>query len=188
MNIIFIGFRGTGKTTIGKMLAQQLGKEFIDADEYLEYKQGKTIQDIFTDGGEPLFRDIETQTIAELCHLDGKVIATGGGVILREENIRNLKKSGIIILLDADVDTLHKRIHEDTRTRQKRPNLTNLNAYEEIEFLLAYRRPLYDRIADFVINTASMSKHDAVNKIIAFIVTSVKDLKKGNRTVEYRGK
>lgn len=178
MNIIFIGFRGTGKTTIGKILAQHLGKEFIDADEYLEQKHGRTIKDIFAEGGEPLFRDIEVQTIAELCRLDDKVIATGGGVIIREENIRNLRKNGIIILLDADVNTLHKRIHEDAQTRQKRPNLTNLNAYEEIEYLLAYRRPLYDRIADFVINTASMSKHDAANKIRAFIHTYVKDLRK----------
>jgi len=178
LNIIFIGFRGTGKTTIGKILAQQLGKEFIDADEYLEQKQGRTIKDIFAEGGEPLFRDIEVQTIAELSRLDNRVIATGGGVILREENIRNLKKNGIIILLDADVDTLHKRIYEDAQTRQKRPNLTNLNAYEEIEYLLAYRRPIYDRIADFVINTISMSKHDAANKIIAFIHTHVKDVRK----------
>ncbi len=177
MNIIFIGFRGTGKTTIGKIVAQKLGKVFIDADEYLEQKRGRTIKDIFAEGGEKLFREIETQIIQELCLLDDNVIATGGGVILREGNVRNLKKNGIIILLDADVDTLHKRIHEDARIQQKRPNLTNRGAYEEIEYLLAYRRPLYDRVADFVINTANLSKHDAANKIIAFINTHVKDLR-----------
>jgi len=87
LNIILIGFRGTSKTTIGKMLAQRLGKEFVDADEYLERKEGKTIKDIFAEGGEKLFREIETHVIAELCLLDNRVVATGGGAILREENV-----------------------------------------------------------------------------------------------------
>ncbi|NUO08801.1 MAG: shikimate kinase [Candidatus Brocadia sp.] len=179
MNIILIGFRGTGKTTIGKILAQRLGKEFIDTDEYLEQKQGKTIKDIFAEGGEKLFREIEAQIVAEVCLVDDRVIATGGGVILREENVRRLRKNGIIIFLDADVDTLHKRIHEDAQTQRKRPNLTNLSAYEEIKYLLASRRPLYDRVADFVINTTRLSKKDTASKIIAFIHIYVKDLRKG---------
>ncbi len=177
MNIILIGFRGTGKTTIGKMIAQRLGKEFIDADEFLEQKQGKAIKDIFAEGGETLFREIEAQIIAELCLLDDRVIATGGGAILREENVRRLKKNGMIIFLDADVDTLYKRIREDAQTQQKRPSLTNLSAHEEIEYLLAYRRPLYDRIADLVINTADLPKNDAVSKIVTFINNHVIDLK-----------
>src|SRR3972149_10794515 len=147
LNIILIGFRGTGKTTIGKMLAQRLGKEFVDADEYLEKKEGNTIKDIFAEGGEKLFREIETQIIAELCRLDNRVRATGGGAILQEENVRALKKSGIIILLEADADTIYKRIHRDTRTEQRRPDLTNQGGYQEIEYLLEYRKPLYDRKA-----------------------------------------
>ena len=177
MNIILIGFRGTGKTTIGKMLAQRLGKEFVDADEYLEQKEGKTVKDIFAEGGEKLFREIETHVIAELCRLDDRVVATGGGAILREENVKTLKKSGIIILLEADVDTIYKRIHKGTVTEQRRPSLTNRGAYEEIEYLLEYRRPLYDRTADFVINTTSMSAIDAANKIISFLQNYVMDLK-----------
>jgi len=177
LNIILIGFRGTGKTTIGKVLAQRLGKEFVDADEYLERKEGKTIKDIFAEGGEKLFREIETEIIAELCLSDNRVVATGGGAILREENVKTLKKSGIIILLEADVDTIYKRIHKGTMTDQRRPSLTNRGAYEEIEYLLEYRRPLYDRTADFVINTTSMSTIDAANKIITFLHNYVMDLK-----------
>src|SRR3990170_1292662 len=158
LNIILIGFRGTGKTTIGKMLAQRLGKEFVDADEYLEQKEGKTIKDIFSEGGEKLFREIETQIIAELCRLDNRVVATGGGAILREENVRALRKSGIIILLEADADTIYERIHKNT--------------------LVEHRRPLYDRTADFVINTTSMSAVDAANKIITFIKNHVVNLRK----------
>lgn len=125
------------------------------------------------------FGKFETKIISELCLLDDKVIATGGGAILREENVRHLKKNGIIIFLDADVDTLYRRIHHDALTQQKRPSLTNRGAYEEIEYLLAYRRPLYDRMGDFVINTANLSQNDAANKIIAFLHTYVKDLRKG---------
>ena len=178
LNIILIGFRGTGKTTIGKMLAQRLGKEFVDADEYLEQKEGKTVKDIFAEGGEKLFREIETQIIAELCLLDNRVVATGGGAILREENVRALKKRGIIVLLEADTDTIYKRIHKDTMTWQKRPKLTNQGGYQEIEYLLEYRRPLYDRIADFVINTNNMSVNDAARKIVTFIKNHVVDLRK----------
>ena len=178
LSIILIGFRGTGKTTIGKILAQRLGKGFIDADEYLEQKQGKTIKDIFAEGGEKLFREIEARIIEELCLLDNRIIATGGGAILREENVRSLKKNGIILFLDADVDTLYKRIRKDMQTQGKRPSLTNRGAYEEIEYLLAYRRPLYDKIADFVINTANISKNEAVNKTLTFISNHVLDLKR----------
>ena len=178
MNIILIGFRGTGKTTVGRILAQRLGKEFIDADEYLEQKVGKSIKDIFAEGGEKLFREIESQVIAELSPLDDRIIATGGGVILREENVKRLKKNGIVVLLDADDKTLYKRICEDTQTQQRRPKLTSHSEYQEIEYLLAYRRPLYDKVADFVLNTTSISTHDAANKIITFIRNHVLDLKK----------
>lgn len=177
MNIILIGFRGTGKTTIGRILAQRLGKVFIDADEYLEQREKRAIRDIFAEGGEYLFRGIEAQVIAELCCLDDKIIATGGGVILREENVRRLKRNGIVILLESDVDTIYKRIYEDIQTQHKRPDLTNLNGYQEIEFLLAYRRPLYDKAADFVFDTTILSINDTVNKIIAFTQNYGVDLK-----------
>ena len=181
LNIILIGFRGAGKTTIGRMIAQRLNKKFVDADEYLERKEGKTVKDIFAEGGEKLFREIETRIIAELCQLDNRVVATGGGAILREENVRALKKSGIVILLDADINTIYKRIHKNAATEQRRPSLTSKSAYEEIEYLLEYRRPLYDKAADFVISTASMSATDAANKIVTFLHNHVRDLKEEAR-------
>lgn len=175
MNIILIGFRGTGKTTIGKKLAKQLGKEFIDADEYLEKQEGMTIKDIFEKGGEKLFRDIESKVIAKLSLLDGKVIATGGGAVLREENVKNLKRRGIIILLDADANTLHKRIQRDAHSRQRRPNLTAQGGYDEVQFLLEQRRPIYDKVADFVINTAHVSAVNVSQKIQTLIHHYVRD-------------
>ncbi|WKZ17652.1 MAG: shikimate kinase [Candidatus Jettenia sp. CY-1] len=177
MNIILIGFRGTGKTTIGRILAQRLGKVFIDADEYLEQREKKTIRDIFTEDGEDLFRDIEVRIIEELCRLNDTIIATGGGVILREENVRRLKRNGIVILLEADVNTIYKRIYENIQIQHKRPNLTNLNGYQEIEYLLAYRRSLYDKAADFVFDTTVLPINDTVNKIIAFTQNYIVALK-----------
>ena len=178
MNIFLIGFRGTGKTTIGKIISRMLDREFIDADEYLEQKEGKTVKGIFDEGGEKLFREMESRVIAELCLLDNKIIATGGGVILREENEKKLKKNGVLILLTADVDTIYKRIYRDKFTQQKRPSLTDRNGYPEIEYLLKYRNPLYDKAADFVLNTDSMSVNDAARKIVNFIKNHVVDLKK----------
>ena len=178
MNIFLIGFRGTGKTTIGKIISRMLDREFIDADEYLEQKERKTVKDIFDEGGEKLFREMESRVIAELCLLDNKIIATGGGVILREENVKKLKKNGVLILLTADVDTICKRIYRDKFTQQRRPSLTDRNGYQEIEYLLEYRKPLYDKAADFVLNTDSMSVNDAARKIVNFIKNHVVDLKK----------
>jgi shikimate kinase len=178
LNIFLIGFRGTGKTTIGKIISRMLDREFIDADEYLEQKEGKTVKDIFDEGGEKLFREMESRVIAELCLLDNKIIATGGGVILREENVKKLKKNGVLILLTADVDTIYKRIYRDKLTQQKRPSLTDRNGYQEIEYLLEYRNPFYDKAADFVLNTDSMSVNDAARRIVNFIKNHVVDLKK----------
>ncbi|MCF6158899.1 MAG: shikimate kinase [wastewater metagenome] len=178
VNIVLIGFRGTGKTTIGRILARRLGKGFVDADEYLEQKEKRTIRDIFQEDGEGVFREIETKVIQEICSFDDKVIATGGGAVLREENVRNLKKRGVLIFLNTDINIIYKRIYGDKRSSQKRPNLTHLSNYQEIKYLLECRRPLYDKIADFVIDTAGTSLNTVVRKIIALIHGHVRDLRK----------
>ncbi|MBI5125149.1 MAG: shikimate kinase, partial [Planctomycetes bacterium] len=110
MNIYLIGFRGTGKTTVGRLLAKYLEWEFIDADDYLEKKIGKTIKQIFQEGGEGLFRDVEGEVIRELSRMKDKIVAAGGGAVLREENVRNMKQNGLVILLEADAHTIHDRL------------------------------------------------------------------------------
>lgn len=177
MNIILIGFRCTGKTTIGKKIACALKREFIDADEYLEQKEGRTIRDIFHEGGEKLFRKLEAKIIAELCCLDNKVIATGGGAVLLEENVKNIKKNGIIILLEADVRTIYERISSDTNTKERRPKLTEYDGYQEVEYLLDYRRPFYRRAADVILNTANVSISESVNRIVDILDHHMKDSK-----------
>jgi len=177
LNIFLIGYRGTGKTTIGNVLARRLGKRFIDADVYLEQKEGRTIREIFEEDGEEGFRDIESRIVEELCLQDDSVIATGGGAILRDDNAKKIKASGITVFLEADVDAISKRINKDNQTYQKRPNLTKRGGYQEIEYLLEKRRPHYDKAADFVINTSKMSINEAVEKIASFIRSYVTDLR-----------
>ncbi len=167
MNIYLIGFRGTGKTSAGKLLAQNLGWEFIDADDYLEKKVRKTIKQIFEEGGEGLFRDKEEEVIKELCQTREKVVATGGGAVLRETNVKRMKESGLVILLEADAHTIYGRLRSDPKSSTQRPNLTNLDSFNEITHLLDYRRPYYEKAADHRINTATLSPQEVVKEIIA---------------------
>ncbi len=168
MNIYLIGFRGTGKTSAGKLVAKELGWEFIDADGYLEKKAGKTIRQIFQEGGEGLFRDIEEEVIRELSGMENKVVATGGGVVLREENVRNMKKNGsLTILLEADARIIHDRLQKDPKSRTQRPNLTSLDDFNEIVHLLECRRPYYEKAADHRINTATTSPAEVAKRILS---------------------
>lgn len=113
-NIILIGMPGSGKSTFGKMLAQKLGRKFVDADTYLEEKEGKTIKELFT-VSEDCFRDAEERTIQDLAQKEGLVIATGGGVVKRERNITHLKKSGIILFIDRKPEDIVTDVEVGTR-------------------------------------------------------------------------
>ncbi len=99
MNIVLIGFRGTGKSTVGKLLANRLKRDFVDTDEYIESATGKTIKDIFEEEGEEGFRKTEAETIAKLSKMKNKIISAGGGIVLKDENVKNLKNNGFLILL-----------------------------------------------------------------------------------------
>lgn len=166
MNIILIGFRCTGKTVTGKLVAEQLGWEFIDADDYLEKKEGKDIWTIFEDGGEKAFRRIEESVIAELCRLRHKVIAAGGGAVLSRKNVKNMKKAGVVVLLEADTDTIYKRLRDDKKTRSQRPRLTDKDLYDEIIHLLEYRKKYYDKAADHRIDTSKPSPKQVAQLVV----------------------
>jgi len=166
MNIVLIGFRGTGKSTVGRLLAKRLEKDFIDSDKHIESSTGKTIKSIFEDDGEEGFRKIEVDTITELSKEDNKVISAGGGVILREENVNNLKNNGFLVLLEATPEIIHSRIAQDEKTTQQRPSLTDKEPLDEIKHLIEQREPAYKSAADFTINTSYASCEDIVNEII----------------------
>ena len=154
MNIVLIGFRCTGKSTVGRMLADRAGWEFVDADETLEKRAGKTVREIFEELGESYFRKVESEVIEELSRLNGKVIATGGGAVLKRKNIQNLKRNGILVLLDAHPDVLFERVRRDPKSATLRPALTHLNLAEEIKQQYELRRPYYQKAADVTIHTS----------------------------------
>jgi shikimate kinase len=149
MNIVLIGMRGCGKTTIGKLLAERLGKQFIEMDELIVQQAGLSIPDIVDRYGWQKFRDMEGEVTREVSRLDNVVNATGGGVVTREENVRELRRRGKLVWLKASTDTLLKRIGND----QYRPSLTGRSQREDMEVVLAERRPIYERVADFIIDT-----------------------------------
>ncbi len=114
MNIVLIGMRGSGKTTVGKILARKLGRELVEMDELITQKAGLAIPEIVEKYGWSKFRDIEEEITSEVAGRDNIVNATGGGVVTREKNIAKLKKNGVLVWLKASVDTLVKRIGEDS--------------------------------------------------------------------------
>ena len=174
MNIVLIGFRGTGKSTVGRLLAKRLERDFIDSDKHIEGSTGKTIKSIFEDDGEEGFRKIEADVIAELSEEDNKVISAGGGAVLREENVRNLKDNGFLVLLEATPEIINSRIAQDEKTTQQRPSLTDREPLDEIKHLIAEREPAYKSAADFTINTSYVSCEDIVNEIITIVNKTMK--------------
>jgi len=174
MNIVLIGFRGTGKSTVGRLLAKRLERDFIDSDKHIEGSTGKTIKSIFEDDGEEGFRKIEADVIAGLSEEDNKIISVGGGAVLNEENIRNLKGNGFLVLLEATPEIIHSRIVQDEKTTQQRPSLTDKKPLDEIKHLIAEREPAYKSAADFTINTSYVSCEDIVNEIITIVNKTMK--------------
>jgi shikimate kinase len=174
MNIVLIGFRGTGKSTVGRLLAKRLERDFIDSDKHIESSTGKTIKRIFEEDGEEGFRKIETDIIAELSKADNKVISAGGGAVLKEENVRNLKGNGFLVLLEATPEIIHSRIAQDMKTTQQRPSLTDKKPLDEIKHLIEQREHAYKSAADFTTNTSYASCENIVNEIITIVNKTMK--------------
>jgi len=163
MNIVLIGMRGSGKTTVGKILAQKLGREFIEMDELITRKAGFGIPEIVEKQGWEKFREIEEEVTGEAAGRDNIINASGGGVVTRDNNIIKLKKSGVLVWLQADVDTLVNRVGEDT----DRPPLgKGRNRREDMETTLKERKPLYQQAADLTINTENKTPEEVAGLVI----------------------
>ena len=152
---------GSGKTEVGKRLAERLGYTFIDTDLLIEKKTGKSISEIFSNEGEQSFRDTETLILEELSGINDCVISTGGGIVTREKNILQLKKTGFIIWLKASPETILKRVGSETH----RPLLKVDNPLEKIIKLMSQRERSYSE-ADLTIDTDGLEVEDIVNNII----------------------
>lgn len=166
--VFLIGYRGTGKTTVARLLAGRLGWSWLDADAVLEAKWGQTIREIFDQEGEPGFRDKEAAVLEELCSLENHVIATGGGIILREDNRRSLRQ-GRVIWLTADAQTIWTRLQQDAATAARRPNLAQ-GGLDEIETLLLQRAPWYAACTDVMVDTTTKSPEEVAALLGEFLL------------------
>ncbi len=162
MNIILIGMRGSGKTAVGKLLAEKQGKRFIEMDELIVQKMGMSIPEIVSKHGWDKFREVEAEVCREVAQLDDVVNATGGGVVTRQENIRELRKKGKLAWLDVSLDTLLRRIGDDPN----RPSLTGKSQREDMETILKERRPIYERAADYIIDTEDKTPEEIAEAIV----------------------
>jgi len=161
MNIFLVGPMGSGKTTIGRRLAGELGLDFVDSDHEIEARTGASIPLIFDIEGEAGFRRREKAMIDELTRREGVVLATGGGAVLDPDNRRHLHERGTVIYLQAEADTLYER----TRADRNRPLLQTEDPRARITALLAERDPLYRETAHLVINTGKQSIRHIVSEI-----------------------
>ena len=161
-NIYLIGLMGAGKTTIGRQLAKALAVPFYDSDKAIEESTGVDIPTIFEFEGEEGFRERERKMIQKLTQIQGIVLATGGGVILRDENRKLLKENGFIVYLQCSVE----RILERTRRDTQRPLLQTDNPKERLQNLFEQRQSLYLSCADFKIDTGVLKSKTVVNRIL----------------------
>jgi shikimate kinase len=167
MSLVLIGYRASGKSTVGRMLAERLGMGFADSDEWIVRRAGRSIREIFADQGEAGFRDLETAAVREIGLLQNHVIALGGGALARKQNLAAIRAGGHkIVYLRCRPAELHKRIHADPATAAARPALTSLGGgIEEIEQILAQREPLWMQIKHAELDVSDISPGQAVDAL-----------------------
>ena len=169
-NLFLIGYRCTGKTSVGRRLAAILGREFVDTDSVIVSEAGMDIRKIVTHYGWQEFRRLEHLALQQTCITDGQIVATGGGIVLDGANVESMKKSGRVIWLKATPDTIRRRMLKDQASEVSRPALTSKDSIAEIEDTLAKRKALYVQAMDFAVDT----DHDGVDEICEVITENLK--------------
>ncbi len=161
-NIILTGFMGTGKSTVGQQVAVELDREFIDMDRLIEQRAGRTISQIFAEEGEPYFRQLEATLCRELAEREGLVIATGGGTLVPEQNLRQMARRGLVICLDCEPAALWERIGQS----EDRPMLAGQDdgRFARLAALLEKRTPAYARI-EHHLDVTHLSPEEAARRI-----------------------
>jgi shikimate kinase len=161
-NIVLIGFMGSGKSSVGRLVAARLGFQFVDTDQLIVQNTGAQITDIFREHGEEFFRDGESRALESLQNRDRLVIATGGGIILRESNVALLRKLGVVVWLTAGEEIIFDRVSRNS----KRPLVQTENPRETIRNLLALRNPLYEAAAQFTVETGDRPHEQVAEAVI----------------------
>lgn len=165
-NIVLTGFMGTGKSSVGRRLASRLGYRFVDTDTLIVDKAGLPIKEIFEQSGEPRFRELEREAIGNISRESGLVIATGGGVVLDDINMSNLRNNGVIVCLTATPEIIMER----TEGRTDRPLLNTSEREQRVRELLEFRRQFYEK-ADLTVDTSSMRVDEVIKVILDFVKT-----------------
>lgn len=161
-NLALIGFMGTGKTTVGRLLAQKMERRFIETDERIAEKAGKSIPEIFEEDGETRFRGLEMEVIKEVAEMENVIISCGGGVVLHHKNIYRLRRNAVLILLTASPETILQR----TSRSAERPLLPASASFEDIQALLMDRKPFYHAAVDVTIDTTKVAVDEVANEIL----------------------
>jgi shikimate kinase len=167
MNIVILGFMATGKTSVAKELSNRLGMKYISTDELIEEREKKTIPQVFKEYGESYFRKVETEIVRQISKMDNLVIDTGGGVVLNGENIKDLRKNGILFCLKAKPEVILKRTQKDSY----RPLLRTDDKLSRIKELLQKRQVYYNRIENSI-DTSNITIQEVAEKIIRMLKSS----------------
>jgi shikimate kinase len=165
-HLYLTGYRGTGKSAVGVLLARRLDRPVIDLDQVIEANAGKSIREIFDQGGESLFRELETEALATVSESDAAVISLGGGAILKQQNRETIARTGVCIWLRAEPETIARRINTDQNTAESRPPLTGMDQLAEIQEMLDRRHDLYAASADFQIDSEAKSIDEVAGEVM----------------------
>ncbi|MBI4435929.1 MAG: AAA family ATPase [Candidatus Omnitrophica bacterium] len=163
-NVAIVGFMGTGKSVVALALTEKLHKSYVSTDDLIVMKEDKSIHDIFKEKGEPYFRKVESEMVKKASEMENVVIDCGGGVVLKEENVKNLKKKGPVVSLSASPSVIYERV----KGHRHRPLLNVDDPKEAISRLLKEREAFYAQ-ADFNVDTSELSVHEVVAKICTFL-------------------
>lgn len=166
MNLFLIGYRCSGKTTIGKSIAMRIDWPFVDCDMRMIKECGKSIKNIIDTEGWHAFRRMERSILNQICTADRQVVATGGGVVLDADNVAAMQANGTVIWLSATAETIQKRMLQDKNTGDFRPALTDKGKMAEIEDMLLERNSYYEDASDFIIHTDGIAVNEIAQTII----------------------
>lgn len=165
-NIFFIGFMGVGKSTMARIVSKELDRTLVEMDETIEEEAKMSINEIFDTYGEEYFRDLESALVERIADHGGMIVSCGGGAVLREKNVENMKKNGVIIFLSATPETIYQRV----RYSKNRPLLNGNMNVEFIAKLMERRREVYEKAADVIISTTGKEKKQIIQEILEHCV------------------